>query len=80
MIYPARIRLAAAHDSSKQYLPFLYRREMDKMAMGLKKREDQRKAFKGKGRLIWWWFIDEAKALRDSDTFDIQAVHHWLRT
>ncbi len=30
----------------KQYLPFLYRREMDKMAMGLKKREDQRKAFK----------------------------------
>ncbi len=30
----------------KQYLPFLYRREMDKMAQILKKREDQRKAFK----------------------------------
>lgn len=25
-------------------------------------------------------FIDEAKALRDSDAFDIQAVHHWLKT
>lgn len=34
----------------KQYLPFLYRREMDKMATGLKKRDDQRKAFsEGKG-------------------------------
>ena len=24
-------------------------------------------------------FIDEAKALRDSDAFDIQAVHNWLK-
>lgn len=23
-------------------------------------------------------FIDQAKALRSSDAFDIQAVHHWL--
>ena len=24
-------------------------------------------------------FIDEAKALRDSDSFDVQAVHAWLK-
>ena len=24
-------------------------------------------------------FIDEAKALRDSDAFDVQAVHNWLK-
>ncbi|PIQ39224.1 MAG: phosphotransferase family protein, partial [Thalassolituus sp. CG17_big_fil_post_rev_8_21_14_2_50_53_8] len=24
-------------------------------------------------------FIDEARALRDSDAFDIQAVHNWLK-
>ena len=24
-------------------------------------------------------FIDEAKALRDSDSFDVVAVHNWLK-